>query len=412
MDHNRKYLEGEKEMLEYKGEYGTAKVMIDIIDESTVSQIYEFLNHELFVNHIAIMPDCHYGKGAVIGFTMKLSDKIIPNIVGVDIGCGMLSNNIGKNLFAEITKPELDEEIRRMVPFGTGVHRDVRFNEDKYNPFWERANNKLVKFIQKFNEVYNTHYEVEVFNKEWLENKCGQIGMDYERAIRSVGTLGSGNHFIEMNKSANTGDYWVTVHSGSRQLGYKIAEYWQKKAGKGYLSYLEGEDMFGYLVDMLFAQQYADENRDIMQNLIHLVTELEVSEEITSVHNFIDFDDFIIRKGAIRSYENEKMIIPFNMEDGILICEGKSNKEWNYSAPHGAGRVASRRWAKDNLSNSDAEKRMKDKGIYFSTLPTDELKGAYKDPKIIEESIGPTAEIIDRLIPAIAMKDKMRGRKK
>lgn len=394
-------------MLEYQGKYGKAKVMIDTIDESTVSQIYEFLNHKVFVNPIAIMPDCHYGKGAVIGFTMKMGDKIIPNIVGVDIGCGMLSNNVGKNLFAEITKPELDEKIREMIPFGTNVHRDVRFNEDDYNPFWERANHYLIKFITKFNETYETTYSAsEPFSKRWLAKKCEEIGMDYERTIKSVGTLGGGNHFIEVGKSADTGDYWITVHSGSRQLGLKIANYWQKKAGKGQLTYLEDEDMFGYLVDMLFAQQYADENRDIMQNLIHLVTGLEVKEEIMSVHNFIDFDDFIIRKGAIRSYENEKMIIPFNMEDGILICEGKSNEEWNYSAPHGSGRVASRRWAKDHLSNSDAQKRMEDKGIYFSTLPTDELKGAYKDPKIIEESIEPTAEIIDRLTPVIAMKDK------
>jgi len=163
--------------------------------------------------------------------------------------------------------------------------------------------------------------------------------------------------------------------------------------------------MFGYLVDMVFAQNYANESRDVMQQLIYRIIELDVKESISSIHNFIDFKDFIIRKGAIRSYKNEKMIIPFNMEDGILICEGKSNPEWNFSAPHGAGRVGSRSWAKANLSVEDAKHRMDQKNIYCSKLPIDELKEAYKDPKIIEDAIEPTATIIDRLIPVIAIKD-------
>jgi hypothetical protein len=162
--------------------------------------------------------------------------------------------------------------------------------------------------------------------------------------------------------------------------------------------------MFDYLVDMNIAQTYADFNRIFMLNRITWITDIFPFERISSVHNYIDFNDFIIRKGAISSYENSKMIIPFNMEDGILICEGKSNEEWNCSAPHGAGRVDSRRWAKDNLSLDDAKQRMKEKGIYSSKIPIDETKLAYKDPKIIEDAIEPTATIVNRLKPILSCK--------
>lgn len=202
-----------------------------------------------------------------------------------------------------------------------------------------------------------------------------------------------------------TNDYWFTVHSGSRQFGLKIANYWQKKAGPRKLDHLEGEDMFNYLADVSFVKNYSFESKAIMQELIYGITKQTVKEKISTAHNFIDLEDFIIRKGAIRSYKEEKMIIPFNMEDGIIICEGKSNPEWNYSAPHGAGRLGSRRWAKENLSLNDHKIQMEKKNIYCSRLPLDEVKGAYKDSKIIEEAIEPTATIIDRLVPVLAMKE-------
>ena len=392
-------------MIELKGQYTTAKVMIDNIDEATTQQIYSFISHPVFTNPVAVMPDTHKGAGAVIGFTMEITDKVIPNIVGVDIGCGMLTENVGKNLFSAISREDLDINIRQMIPFGTSVHSKCQYNNDKHSPFWERVNYNVASFTRKFNEKYGTDYSVPELSPIWLKDKCEEIGMDYTRTINSVGTLGGGNHFIEIGKSENTGDYWITVHSGSRQIGLKLANHWQRQAGKGALAHLEGENMFGYLVDMVFAQQYADENRDIMQELIYKITEVDVKDSFYSVHNFIDFDDFIIRKGAIRSYKRERMIIPFNMEDGILLCEGKSNPDWNFSAPHGAGRVGSRSWAKENLSVDDAKERMIQKGIYCSKLPVDELKEAYKDPKIIEDAIEPTATIIDRLIPVLAMKD-------
>jgi RNA-splicing ligase RtcB len=392
-------------MIEYRGQYTTAKVMIDSLDTATVQQIYSFISHKAFTNQVIIMPDTHAGAGAVIGFTMEIPEVIIPNIVGVDLNCGMLSENVGKNLFAQISREDLDKNIRQLIPFGTSVHKSCKFNAEGHSYFWELANYKLRSFTDKFNDKYGTSYNHPVFTPDWLYKKCEDIGVDYIRVLNSVGTLGGGNHFIEVGKSENTGDYWITIHSGSRQLGLKIANYWQRQAGKGQLAYLEGEDMYNYLSDVVFTQVYANESRNIMQDLIHNIIELDVKESISCIHNFIDFDDFIIRKGAIRSYKGEKMIIPFNMEDGILICEGKSNPDWNFSAPHGAGRVGSRSWAKENLSVDDAKERMIKKGIYCSKLPADELKGAYKDPKIIEDAIEPTATIIDRLIPVLAMKD-------
>lgn len=392
-------------MLEYQGQYGKAKVMIDDIDQATISQIYEFLNHEAFTNPIAIMPDTHAGNGAVIGFTMPMNDKVIPNVVGVDINCGMLSLNVGRNVLSAMKKDEIDSNIREYIPFGTNVHRST---EDLPEWFFRTASDVHRLFVMQYNKKFNTEYKLTSFNMKWFENKCEQIKLDTTRAIRSIGTLGGGNHFIELGRSTLTGDYWFTIHSGSRQFGLKICQYWQKKAGKGALAYLTGDDMFGYLSDMVFTQLYAELNRIAMAH--HVLSAVgmnitNVEEQIQTNHNFIDFSDFIIRKGAIRSYKNEKMIIPFNMEDGILICMGKSNPEWNFSAPHGAGRVGSRKWAKQNLNVDEARHRMEQNNIYCSALPKDELKGAYKDSKIIEAAIQPTAEIIDRLKPVIAMKD-------
>lgn len=394
-------------MLEYKGKYGTAKVMIDSLDQQTISQIYDFLNNEVFTNYIAIMPDCHAGNGAVIGFTMPITDKIIPNIVGVDIGCGMCSFKISNNILSLYTPKDIDEIIRKNIPFGTSVNSKEQISLKNHPLFWKIANFNLSSFIKKYNKKFNTDYSTSEFSYEWLIKKCKETETDFSRAVLSIGSLGSGNHFVELGKSQNTGNYWFTIHSGSRNFGLKIANYWQKKAGKGALAHLSGDDMFHYLKDMLFAQYYAMTNRMTMIKLINKSLNLEENPSIiNSVHNFIDFEDFIIRKGAISSYSGVKMIIPFNMEDGIIICEGKSNPDWNYSAPHGAGRIGSRSWAKENLNLQNAKLRMSNKGIYCSSLPLDESKEAYKDPKIIEKAIEPTATIIDRLTPVIAMKDE------
>jgi RNA-splicing ligase RtcB len=262
---------------------------------------------------------------------------------------------------------------------------------------------ELRLFTMAYNRKFGVKYDIPEYD---FMDLCSRIGCDYDRFCKSIGTLGGGNHFIEIGKSEQTGDYWITFHSGSRQFGLKVAVYHQRRAGKGELAYLVGREAFDYLVDMVIAQKYADRNREVMANIIMKSLDLEARETVVSVHNYIDFNDFIIRKGAITSYKDQKMIIPWNMEDGIILCEGKSNPEWNYSAPHGAGRAGSRAWAKKKFSSEVAHNRMKDKGIYSSCVPVDEVKEAYKDPTIIEKYLGPTATIVDRLIPVLNLKSK------
>jgi tRNA-splicing ligase RtcB len=429
-------------MLEFVGKYTTAKVMIDSIDEMTAGQIIQMINSPAFTEPVAIMPDTHAGKGSVVGFTMPLADKIVPNTIGVDIGCGMVSVALVEML--KISEEEADKFIRDRIPFGKEVRDQPIYNMEKHFP-WDATKHFSKQLAQRYPKV-----RIPDYSYAWFESLCNDIGMDVKRAVNSLGTLGGGNHFIEIGRSKETEAIWITVHTGSRQLGLKICNYWQNaparkkqqqkeiafndrlweikatlkgkaisdaikkaradlgmdnKVEKG-LEYIEGADMTGYLADMLFAQVYASENRKLIMNeILGAVHGMNIFDTITSTHNYIDFGDFIMRKGAIASYKGQKMIIPFNMEDGILICEGKSNPEWNYSAPHGAGRIKSRAQAKKDCSAEVARKRMQAKGIYTSAIPVDEVKEAYKDPKIIEEAIEPTAEIIDRIIPIMNMKE-------
>lgn len=399
-------------MLEYQGKYGKALVMLnELYDQNTISQIYEFLNHPAFTNPIAIMPDCHYGKGAVIGFTMEMSDMIIPNIVGVDINCGMLSLFFKPDNVKKLNIEDLDHQIRRSIPFSYQVHTDTNLATKMLNSeFYNLSNIHHRLFTEKYNKRYNTNYQPVTYNMKWLEDKCKQIKMDFKRCLTSIGTLGGGNHFLELGKLQKSKEFLFTIHSGSRQLGLKIADYWQHKAGGKVLSYLTGDDMFSYLTDMIFAANYAEANRDAMAKIIENILQIKAEDRIETNHNFIEFKDFIIRKGAVRSYAGERMIIPFNMEDGLIICEGKSNPQWNYSAPHGAGRIGSRTAIKKKMRENslieEVKNRMKEKGIYTSLIPLDETKEAYKDPKIIEYCIEPTATILDRAIPILNMKAK------
>lgn len=242
------------------------------------------------------------------------------------------------------------------------------------------------------------------------------------------------------------GDGWVTVHSGSRNLGLKIATYWQKvaevdsekrvdycrketvdqikakfpKSSWDYrikeaksdishtpgLEHLEGEHMFGYFMDSIFAHFYAKTNRELMMHKMLELIGAEPKETITSVHNYIDFRDMIIRKGAISSYLAEQILIPLNMEDGMLICLGRSNEKWNFSAPHGAGRVGSRTWAKGQFDGQKIKERMAENGIFSSVVPSDEVKGAYKDSKIIEKAVFETAYVVHHVTPLINFKSK------
>jgi RNA-splicing ligase RtcB len=409
------------DMLILKGKYTTAKIMIDSVDESCLNQINDFINHSAFTNPVAIMPDTHAGKGSVIGFTMPLSNKVIPNVIGVDIGCGMHSINIGNNLNLSLEK--LDYKIRRSIPFGNEVHDNAIINFKNDFP-WHKVNVMAEKFTAAYKSKFKDTIESPRYTNEWFMEKSQKIGGNIRRYINSIGTLGGGNHFIETGIS-DKGDYWITVHSGSRNFGKRICEYWQNRAIKILkkenipgisthtrgLEWLEGEMAAQYLFDMVFSQIYAGVNRKYIINSICSILKLDPLESIETVHNFIDFKDLIIRKGAIRSYEGERIIIPFNMRDGLIICEGKSNPDWNFSAPHGAGRVMSRNEAKKNLDIESFKQQMK--GIYSTSVGSstlDESPDSYKEASLIKKAIKDTAEIMYHIKPLHNMKDTAQNR--
>lgn len=446
-------------MFELSGKYAKAKIMIDEIDKGCEDQILSFLNHLAFMDGvISIMPDTHKGTGAAIGFTMKLGPWLIPNVVGVDVNCGMYSLNVGKKyIFRKINWRKLDDLIRRMVPFGKNVHQDSVINmETDFS--WKEANDLAEKFAARYEEEYGVKIIPPKYDYEWFKDKCRAIGVAVDYAERSIGTLGGGNHFIEIGQSEMTGDFWITIHTGSRNFGARLANYHQsialdslirkkevelkeiireikettddrrlierkirdekqrlgivKDMKTDGLEWLEGDKAVDYLFDMVFAGVYSSLNRKYIAKIIIEATESEVIDEIETIHNYIDFNDFIIRKGAISSYEGQRMIIPFNMRDGILVCEGKSNAEWNFSAPHGAGRVYSRAEARRKIKIATVENQMQ--GIHTTGIDEaalEEAPDAYKNPAVIEAAIQPTAKVIDRLKVIHSMKEKKEDKK-
>jgi RNA-splicing ligase RtcB len=412
--------------------------MIDQVEPECVEQIKTFLDHEAFTQPVAIMPDTHAGKGSVIGFTMMMTDKVIPNVVGVDVGCGVCSVNIGKAALPEL--PVLDNRIRQRVPMGFEVNERKLVSIDDFP--WKdfRRTRDKIGSLFGFSEGPSSK------EGEFMD-VCERVGSDVTRTLHSVGSLGGGNHFIEIGRD-DDGNAWITIHTGSRNFGLRVADYWQgiaakrtqgdskaaykeeaakikaefmgrargeklkalkeKHAGKTTvpegLEFLTDDDAVGYMRDMAFAQAYADWNREVIIRQILDALGVKEQDRVSSVHNLIDFDDMTIRKGAIRSYAGERMVIPFNMRDGLLICEGKSNPEWNNSAPHGAGRVLSRSAAMRQLSLDDVKDQMSKAGVFTTNIPLDEAPGAYKDSKVIEEAIKPTAKIIARIKPIHNMK--------
>jgi len=215
-------------MLIIKGKRTTAKVMINDVEPSCMAQITHFTNHPAFTNPISIMPDCHAGKGSCIGFTMEMTNKIIPNIVGVDIGCGMKSINIGEKL--DISLEVFDRKIRKAIPFGTDIHDKPLLNMEKDFP-WQKVNDLSVKFAVAYYNKYGIRIDPPHYNIDWFLKKNKGVEGNLKRMINSIGTLGSGNHFLEVGKSIN-GSYWITVHSGSRNFGKKICDLWQNLAKK------------------------------------------------------------------------------------------------------------------------------------------------------------------------------------
>ena len=394
-----------------KGMYNEAKVFTDKCDDTCIDQIRDILDQEPFRDaNIRIMPDCHAGKSCVIGFTAELGDKIIPNVVGVDIGCGMLTVELGK---IEIDFDKLDKVIREYVPSGREVN-----------------SGRLERF------------------PELQQMRCYRDLTDSKKIERAIGSLGGGNHFIEVDQDED-GNKYLVIHTGSRQLGKQVCNHYQtvatgihtgkvpmweeeerikreyKAAGRRAeiqealkelhrnfrqtapdmpldLCFLTGKYSEDYLYDMKICQEYADRNRHMIAKRIIENYGLNPVSEFSTVHNYIDHESNIIRKGAVSARAGEKLIIPINMRDGSLICIGKGNDDWNQSAPHGAGRKYSRTEAFERFTVEEYEKTMKDAGIFttcvnHSTL--DECPFAYKGMEDIVENISPTAEIVNVIRP-------------
>ena len=391
-------------MFDLNGKYTTARIFTDNIENEAISQIYELCNQEFVKDcKVRIMPDVHAGKGCTIGTTMEIKDKVVPNLVGVDISCGILCIRLKEK---EIDFQKLDDIIRKYVPSGMNV-REKAIDSSEIRKIG----------LQKLKCINN-------------------INMD--RAEKSLGSLGNGNHFCEIDVDEEQNLYLI-IHSGSRYLGKQVAEYYQKIATNdltnntkekialieklknegrekeiecalkvfdkpkipSHLAYLEGIHLKNYLHDVGIIQKYADKNRKTMANEIITRMGLSIEEEFTTCHNYIDLDNMILRKGAISAQKGEKLIIPINMKDGAIIGIGKGNPDWNYSAPHGAGRIMSRSKAKELVSLEEFKKSMS--GVWTTSVcqsTIDESPMAYKPIEEIVENIKDTV-VIERIIKPV-----------
>lgn len=361
-------------MIEIEGKYATAAVFTNTLEVSAQGQI-QALCDQAFVqgSKIRIMPDVHTGKGCTIGTTMTIDDYVVPNLVGVDIGCGMEAVKLGDK---RVNLPELDSFIRQNIPSG----REVR----------ERP--------------HRSHGRIDIYELRCIKK------VDIRRAAQSLGSLGGGNHFIEIDKDGD--DLFLVIHSGSRNLGLQVAEYYQKKAYQAVggreqseipfeLAPLTGELLKDYLHDMALMQDFAALNRRIIKEVI--VDGMKLNEEgsFTTVHNYIDMEARILRKGAVSAKRGETLLIPMNMRDGSLICTGLGNDDWNQSAPHGAGRLMGRRDAEATFTLSAFKKEME--GIFTTSVgkeTLDECPMTYKPMEEIVNNIADTV-IIDRMIRPI-----------
>ncbi len=393
-------------MQQIQGMYNTAKIFTDMaLEENVVSQIKALCNQQYAKeSKIRIMPDVHAGAGCTIGTTMTITDKIVPNLVGVDIGCGMETVRL-KQKHMELQK--LDKLIYEKIPSGFAIHSTPHSFAEKI----DLSALRCAKFV------------------------------NLQRAYHSMGTLGGGNHFIEVNEN-DAGTLYIVVHSGSRHIGLEVANYYQRagyealnkndknavneliaqyhaqhrekeiqsalKALKKQiltdipyaLAYVEGSLFEDYIHDMKLIQQFAALNRKAMVHTILKGMGLKAEETFTTTHNYIDTDTMILRKGAVSAKKGEKLLIPINMRDGSLICEGKGNPDWNESAPHGAGRIMSRAQAKYTFTVSQFKKEMN--GIYTTSVnknTLDECPMAYKSMEDIVRNITPTAQITEIIKP-------------
>ena len=392
-------------MMEIKGQVNTAVCFAKVIEDEAIEQIRRMCDYEFTAgSQIRIMPDVHAGKGCTIGTTMTVKDKAVPNIVGVDIGCGMYTVNLGQ---VEIDMEQMDAAAH-FIPSGLNV--------------WEGR---------------KEHFDL-------LGLRCYRGLKDAKRLERSLGTLGGGNHFIEIDQAAD-GTKYLVIHSGSRNLGKQVAEFYQRLAidlNKGKeeyfakrdaliaeykaagrrneiqdalkalkwesreatipedLCFVYGQYLEDYLYDVEICQRFARRSRELMAEIILQRLGIEAIDAFHTIHNYIDTDEMILRKGAIAAHKGEKVLIPINMRDGSVLAIGKGNPDWNYSAPHGAGRIMSRTAAKERLDLDEYRREME--GIYTTSVneaTLDEAPMAYKSLSDIIDVISESVDVIEVLKP-------------
>lgn len=394
-------------MIEINGRFTNAKIFAQTALQTAVDQIQELTDQAFMAGtKVRIMPDYHAGKGCVIGTTIQLQDRVVPNLVGIDVGCGVFVAQLD---VTTVDFAQLDAIIRTYVPSGQDIHK----------------------------EVSPSRHFVEFEGKQF---RASGLKDDYTNL--SLGTLGGGNHFIELAKDEDD-QHYLLIHTGSRYVGAKVANWHQKRAYENLrredltekieamkqqgrqqeiqsmiqaykeqtpfvpkdLSYLEGEAFHDYIHDMKIAQQFARMNRWTIAETIAKQMDWHFTDTFDTIHNYIDTETMTLRKGAVRANKDEKLVIPMNMRDGSLICIGKGNAEWNYSAPHGAGRMFSRRAAKKALNMADFKDTMQ--GIWTTSVneeTLDEAPMAYKPMTEITSAIGETVDIVKVIKPVYNFK--------
>ena len=392
-------------MLEVSGKYNSAKIFTDVVDQASIAQVILLCSQEFTQgSRIRMMPDIHAGAGCTVGTTMTITQRVVPNLVGVDIGCGMETVRLREDHFQP---QQLDKLIYQKIPSGFAIRE------------------KPHRYMEELD----------------LTALCCYAAIDPLRAEKSLGTLGGGNHFIEVDRDEE-GNLYLVIHSGSRHLGLEVANYYQNEAYQRLngsskadaealvaqlraegrekeiqkalkalkntkrtsiprpLAYVEGELFQQYIHDMRIIQRFAALSRQAMADEILRGLRLHAEESFTTIHNYIDTDAMILRKGAVSAKAGELLLIPINMRDGSLICRGRGNEDWNYSAPHGAGRLMSRAEAKQSFTVSQFKKEMA--GIYTTSVgksTLDECPMAYKSMEDIAGNIGETVEILRTIRP-------------
>ena len=433
-------------MIELTGKYTNAKIFADTIEEGVFQQVYDIINCKAFEGQkVVCMPDVHVGKSGPCGLVSTIGNYVNPNHVGVDIGCRVSMIILDKCLPKD-KYVEFERNLRKSIPTGFNINKKTVFEEKEFYKFLTNGFNRYRNYWpEMLSDLPNNVTE------KWLSDVCKRIGIDEGVFYHSIMSIGGGNHYEEYGESEDGKIAAFSVHCGSRNFGVKICNYWENKAKGGALSktkvkeytdlfkkdylkthdsminfksdlnkyleskkeghiegYLTGDNMKGYLCDMALGELYAEWNHKcILKKVAELLHkyDIKIIDNITSVHNFIDLQDHTLRKSAIRSYKGEPMLVPFNMRDGVAICEGLSNPTWLNSCAHGAGRKMSRSKAKTNITMKEFEDSMKN--VYSTTVcrgTLDESPMAYKDTNEIKDLITETCKIKYMMIPKINIK--------